>query len=232
MQSAYSLALPDLDHERSNAMLRMVLRNRITTNDAIRRIILPKLAPDTVQKMVRKLTKRGFLKRWRLHASKSYLRLGPSAIARWNYPESFARRLGPQKLSYEFGCLSLMVYHTPPLQRLLPEEIPAYFPGLPPSRDLMQWAYYREQVAAGERLVTVRVEFRLGADSIITKLAEQLHNYRRHAEFSALIDQQRLAIHVVAATPEQEEALHYANHRTPLPVELKTAHDPALTLFY
>ena len=83
MNTKLLLPDPDLTDERSNEMLRFVARNQIATNDALNRTVVPEVAAATAQKMISKLIKRGLLKRWKLHASKSYLRLGPSAIARW-----------------------------------------------------------------------------------------------------------------------------------------------------
>ena len=225
------LAKPDLDHARSNSMLEFVIRNQIGTNDALHKIVVPEVAPATAQKLIQRLIKRDLLKRWPLSGCKSYLRLGPSAIARWQYPQSLSRRLGPQVLPYLLGSLSLMTYHKPPLKRLLPHQIIRQFPGFPATRDLHQWAYYRDRSSGVSRLVTVRVEFRVGGETVVQKIADQLHRYRQHSAVDRLIDDQRFLVHVVTATPEQEAALWSASERLLLPVELRTCHDTSLTCF-
>ena len=231
MNTKLLLPEPDLAHERYNAMLRFVARNQIATNDALNRTVVPEVAAATAQKMISKLIKRGLLKRWKLHASKSYLRLGPSAIARWRYPASLSRRLGPQVLPYLLGCLSLTTYSQPPLKRLLTQELEATFPGFPVGRDLLQWAYYRETQVGLDSLVTIRVEYRVGGDAVINKLSEQIHRYRQHECIAALLESRRFHVHVVTATAEQEQALHSSANRLGFTVPLRTCHDPSLTCF-
>lgn len=221
------LSLPDLPHERSNRFIELILRNQLATNDVLHRRVVPDVATDTAQKMIRRLIKRSLLKRWPLHGAFSYLRLGSAAITRWQYPPKYARRLGPQTLAYQLGCLSLMSYSEPPLTRLFPWELEEF--GLPYTRDLHQWAYYREESEGRSRLGTVRVQFRNGGEFVIRKLTEQLHNYRRHQAFSSLLDEQRLIVHVVTATAEQEESIWEAADKSSFPAELRTGHDPGLT---
>lgn len=232
MTNKLKLRLPDLKHQRSNEIISFCLRNHAATNNAIRYQILPDISVSTVQKIVSKLIKRGLLKRYRLHASKSYLRLGQSSIARWGYPASYSRRLGPQVLPYLLGCLSLTTYSKPPLKRLLPSELDSMVPnGFPESRDLNQWAYYRQQENGTETLFTIRVEFRVGGDAVINKLSEQIHRYRQHPSIAKLIADKSFGVHVVTATAEQEEAVHSAAVRLGFPVSLRTSHDPDLTSF-
>jgi len=226
-----ALPRPNLTHERSNEIIWFIVRNLIATNDTLHRELFPDIAKATAQKIIVRLIKKGLLRRWPLHASKSYLRLGPSAIARWQYPESFARRLGPQVLPYQMGCLSLFSKHKPKLERLLPEELSLRLPGFPDTRDLHQWAYYLEDSSVGIRLVSIRVEYRVGGDAVINKIAEQLHRYRQHPCINQLLDHGRFLVHVVTATAEQEMALWDAAERLSFPVELRTASDRSLTLF-
>ncbi len=231
MHSIPILSQPDLLHHRSNEMVRFLLRNHVGTNETIRRVVVPEVQKPTAQKLIVRLIKRGLLKRWPLHASKSYLRLGSAAIARWQYPQSYSRRLGPQVLPYQLGCLSLMANSQPSIQRLLPEELAQAFPDFPNTRDLHQWAYYLDSSGPASKLVTVRVEYRVGGEAVINKVAEQLHRYRQHPCVNRLLDEQRFIVHVVTATAEQEMALWDAADRLRFPAILRTAHDKSLTLF-
>lgn len=226
------LSKPDLKHQRSNRIIEFVLRNHTATNEAIRREILPDVSVSTAQKIISKLIKRGLLKRYRLHSSKSYVRLGPSAMARWSYPPTYSKRLGPQVLPYLMGCLSLATYSTPKVERLLPEELDSIVPGgFPKTRDLNQWAYYQTGDGGHDLLFTIRIEFRVGGDAVINKLSEQIHRYRQHSCIAKLIADGTFGVHVVTATAEQEEAVHSAAVRIGFPVLLRTSHDPDLTCF-
>lgn len=212
-------------------MIRFVLRNHVATNNTLHREVFPDVGTATAQKLILRVIKRGLLKRWPLHASRSYLRLGPTAIARWQYPESYSRRLGPQVMQYQLGCLSLFSKSEPKVPRLLPQELDQLVPGFPQTRDLRQWAFYSDSSTGVDRLATVRIEFRVGGDAVINRLAEQIHSYRKHPCINQLIDQRRFIAHVVTATPEQESALWDAAERCCFPIELRTAHDKSLTLF-
>lgn len=223
--------IPDLTHERSNAMLRRAIRNKVETNRTLHHALFAGLGEATVQKLIRRMTDRGLLKRWRYDGSKSYLRLGQAAIARWGFAGEYYRRLGPQKLPYELGCLSLMTYHDPPLIRLLPHELVTHFAGFPVTKDVQQWAYYRVKSGDGPALATVRVEFRQGGDSVVAKLGKQLHSYRKHQAFDQLYAEGRLILHVVTATADQEAALQAAAENGLPNIELRTSHDPSLTRF-
>lgn len=222
---------PDLAHERSNAILRFVARNQIATNQTLHQVLFPTVTKTTAQKLIVRLINRGLLKRWPLHASKSYLRLGASAIARWRYPASLSRRLGPQVLPYLLGTLSLMSHSYPSHERLLASELEEHFPGFPKSRDLHQWAYYRDNKDEHNQLATVRVEYRVGGEIVIAKVMEQFHRYRQYECFNRLLEEGRLILHVVTATVEQERSLWEAADRLGFPAQLRTAHDNSLTLF-
>jgi len=186
---------------------------------------------ETGQKIVRRMLHRGLLKRWRLKGSKSYLRLGAAAIARWQYSESLSRRLGPQALPYAFGSLSLFTHHSPSIVRLLPHELIQLFPGFPPVNGFQQWAYYRDGSGPQDRLFAVRVEYRIGGKSVVKKLASHIHLYRNHSALNQLIDEGRFGFHIVTATKEQEQAVSNAADQFGFPVELRTAHDLSLTMF-
>lgn len=223
--------MPDLAHARSNRIIELGLRDHVITNESIHRRVLPEVAAATAQKIISKLIKRGLLKRWPLHGSRSYLRLGSSAIARWQYPASYSRRLGPQVLPYLMGCLSLTTYGTSPPVRLLPCELEQAFPEFPTTRDVQQWAYYQELSESETKLATIRVEFRVGGDVVVNKIAEQLHRLRNHPTLNQVLDSNRMIVHVVTATAEQEEAIWNSVSRIPLPAEIRTCHDPRLTCF-
>lgn len=220
--------LPDLKHPRTNDSIYFTLRNHIATNDVLHRTIFPEVSVATAQKLISKMLKRGLLKRWPLYGSKSYLRLGPAAIARWGYPSILARRPGPQVLPYLWGCLSLCTKSDPPLSRLMPHELEVHCPGFPSSRDLQQWAFYRD---ASNRLGMIRVEYRASAAAVVSKLAEQIHRYRQHQRISELIRSGQFFVHIIAATAEQESAIWAEADRAGLSVEIQTCHDPSLTMF-
>ena len=222
---------PDLAHERSNNMIKFLLRNYVGTNDSIHRMELSDVQKPTAQKLIVRLINRGLLRRWPLHSSKSYLRLGQAAIARWQYPKKFSSRLGPQILPYHLGCLSLTTLKRESPKRLLPSEIEEYFPGFPETNDLQRWAYYRDCSTGIDRLAMIRVEYRIGGDAVINKVAEQFHQYRQHPCINELIDAGRFMLHVVTATPQQEEALWDAAERLCFPAPLETSSDFGLTMF-
>lgn len=231
MQTITPFPKPDLAHERSNEMIRSAARNLVVTNESLHSEVVPEVTKATAQKLIVRLIKRGLLKRWPLHASKSYLRLGPAAVARWQYPTSLSRRLGPQVLPYQLGCLSLTSRSQPPIQRLLPEELEEQFPGFPNTRDLQQWAYYLDSSSGVPKLVTIRVEYRVGGEIVVNKLAEQIHRYRAHRQINELLNTERFLFHVVTATVQQEESLWDAAEQLGFPAQLRTAHDHSLTLF-
>lgn len=225
------LPTPDLAHERSNASIRFVARNQIATNDTLHRIVFPEVSTATAQKLISKMIKRGLLKRCFFYGSKSYLRLGPAAIARWRYPQALARRPGPQVFPYLWGALSLCSKSKPPLVRLFPHEVEAIFPGFPSTRDLQQWALYGDEASETPRLGMIRVEFRCSGRTVVEKLAEQLHRYRQHTVVDSMLNRQQLFVHVVTATAEQEASIWEAAEAVGLAIELRTCHDPSLTLF-
>ncbi|MEQ8849004.1 hypothetical protein [Botrimarina sp.] len=231
MNSSYRYKRPDLAHERSNDSIHFVLRNQIATNQTLHQAIFPEVSVATSQKIISKMIKRGLLKRWFYYGTKSLVRLGPTAIARWGYPPVLARRPGPQVLPYLWGCLSLCTKSKPPLLRLLPEELEARFPGFPTSRDLQQWAFYCDASDETSKLGMIRVEFRTSGAIVIAKLCEQLHRYRTHEAINELFRSKRIFIHIVTATPEQESSLWEEAQRQGLGVELRTCHDPSLTMF-
>ena len=232
MTTTSPIPYPDLDHERSNEIIHFVLRNHVATTDAIRyRVLPPGVTKNYCQKLVRKLVKRSLLKRWPLHAQYTYLRIGSRSVERWQYEESYYRRLGPQKLPYELGCLWLMAYHEPPLTRLFPHERATLFPDFPDSSDLRQWAYYEDSSEGEPKLATLRVEYRVGGDAVITKLNAQLYKYRKYPLIDRLLDSSRFVVHIVTATQEQENAIWNAYDRIGVPAELRVNHVPSLTMF-
>ncbi|WP_168205460.1 hypothetical protein [Bythopirellula goksoeyrii] len=159
------------------------------------------------------------------------MRLGQAAIARWQYPKKYSRRLGPQILPYHLGCLSLTTLKKETPKRLLPSELEAYFPGFPQTNELQQWAYYLDSSTGVDRLATIRVEYRVGGFAVINRVAEQFHSYRQHDCINELLDSGRFILHVVTATPQQEESLWDAAEHLAFPAPLETSHDTSLTMF-
>lgn len=201
------------------------------TNRSLYQKLWPEVGEATAEQLVQRMVKRGLLKRWPLHASRTYLRLGSAAIERWQYPHSYYRRLGPQILPYVWGCHSLTAYKKPAPVRLLPAELEEFIPDFPMERDLRQWAYYRDTENGVDSLVTIRVEYRVGGEAVIKRAAEHFHRYRRHPVLDDLLEQGRFQLHVITATAEQEESLWDAADKQGFRVPLRIDRDPSLTLF-
>ena len=216
---------PDLDVRRDNRLLMHTFRNFIAMPFVIHNLFFNGLSQDACRKVINRLEKNGYLVRYPLIGSQTYLRLGPKAVSRWQFPRSRSHKLGGQRLPYELGCMYYTCIEGQPRKRLLPHELKKHHSWFPDS--LQQSAYLQD----GEQLATIRVEPRCTPERVISKLGEQLYRYSEIPEFRTLIDCDGFYFVVVMASEAQADAVAHQAIEQQLAVDVRTAVYPELMHF-
>ena len=118
-------------NERDRLILDHVTRYRLTTLDAIGRVVLPGLSRNAVSKIANRLCDAGLLRKFRLLYPMNYFVLGELAVRSLGIGIHRAKPLGSQSLPQEFALLAFATLGTHQHLRLNAAEVKRRCPWLP-----------------------------------------------------------------------------------------------------
>jgi hypothetical protein len=151
-------------------ILEHVARHRLTTNEVVRRVVVPGLSQNATAKLLTRLCSGDYLARYVLLHPQCYYTLGRVAAQQLGLSTYRCDALGPQALPTEFALLVHANLGQQHRLRLLNHEVRARYPWLPP---LLAKAPHC-LLPADEALELVRVDLGGSADHLARKCVHDL----------------------------------------------------------
>ncbi len=192
-------------NERDRLILVHVTRYRLTTLDAIRRVVLPGLSRNAVSKIANRLCDAGLLRKHRLLYPMNYFVLGELAVRSLGIGVHRAKPLGSQSLPQEFALLAFATLGTHQHLRLNAAEVKRRCPWLP-----FSFAAAPHCLDEANVLELVRVDLGGPADHVARKCAANLTERCRVPEFLTLVAAGQFRLVIITATTEKVAAIHRA----------------------
>ena len=192
-------------NERDRAILDHVTRYRLTTLDAIRRVVLPGLSRNAVGKIANRLCDAGLLRKHRLLYPMNYFVLGELAVRSLGIGIHRAKPLGSQSLPQEFALLAFATLGTHQHLRLNAAEVKRRCPWLP-----FSFAAAPHCLDEANVLELVRVDLGGPAGHVARKCAADLTERCRIREFSPLVAARQFRLVVITATSGKATAIQRA----------------------
>ena len=198
--------------DRDRLILEHVARYRLTTLEAIQRVVLLGLSRNAVSKIVNRLCDAGLLQKHTLQYPTNYFLLGELAVRNFGLGSHRATPLGPQSLPHEFAVLAFATLGTQQHLRLNAVEVKRRCPCL-----LLSLAAAPHCLDAANVLELVRVDLGGPADHVARKCVADVAERCRIPEFLALVTSGQFRLVIITATTEKVAAIQRAlnNHLWP-----------------
>ena len=199
-------------NERDRLILDHVARYRLTTLEAIRRVVLRGLSRNAVSKIVNRLCDARLLRKLPLLYPMNYFVLGELAVRSLGIGIHRAESLGPQSLPQEFAMLAFATLGTHQHLRLNAAEVKRRCPWLPLSHATAPHCLDEANV-----LELVRVDLGGPADHVARKCAADLSERCRIPEFLSVVTASQFRLVVITSTTEKVAAIQRAlsHHQWP-----------------
>ena len=198
--------------DRDRLILEHVARYRLTTLEAIQRVVLPGLSRNAVNKIANRLCNVGLLRKHTLLYPTNYFVLGELSVRSLGIGAHRATPLGPQSLPQEFALLSFATLGTNPHLRLNPVEVKRRCPWLPLSLAMAPHCIDQANV-----LELVRVDLGGPADHVARKCAVDLTQRCRIPDFLSIVAARQFRLVVITSTTGKVTAIQRAlsHHQWP-----------------
>ncbi|MEZ5940294.1 MAG: hypothetical protein R3C18_02805 [Planctomycetaceae bacterium] len=201
---------------RNRRLLEHVARYRLTTVEALCRVVIPGLSANAVSKTVNRICDSGLLKKFTLIHPTRYYILSEAGAKALGVGIHRCAPLGPQSLPMEYAVLAYATLGKEGRQRLTLEEVQHLCPWLPtPLAQAHHCFDERQQV-----LELVRTDLGGPADHVARKSFADLTARRRIPEFNQLIQANRFRLVVITATKEKSSAIKRSLDRHDWPAGL------------
>jgi hypothetical protein len=201
---------------RDREIVEHIARYRITIIEVLCRRVLPGLSPNAVSKVVNRLCKTGFLRKYTLLHPTKYFVLGELGVKWLSINSDRAGPLGPQSLPLEYGVLVYATLGEHTHTRLTQVEVLHKHPWL--TATLASGPHCRDE--QDKILELIRVDLGGPADHVARKCAADLNRRRRLRDFLPLVAQSRFRLVVITATKEKAAAVRQALERHDWPTGL------------
>ena len=201
-----------IPNDRDRLILEHVARYRLTTLEAIRRVVLRGLSRNAVNKLANRLCDAGLLQKHTLLYPVKYFMLGELAIRNFGFGIHRAGVLGSQSLQQEFALLAFATLGTHQHLRLNAAEVKRRCPWLPLAFTVAPHCIDETNV-----LELVRVDLGGPANHVARKCAADLTERCRFQEFRTLVTAGQFRLVIITATTEKVTAIKRAlsNHLWP-----------------
>ena len=193
--------------DRDRLILEHVARFRLTTLEAIQRVVLRGVSRNAVNKIANRLCHAGLLRKHTLLYPMNYFVLGELAVRSLGVGSHRATPLGSQSLPQEFALLAFATLSTHQHLRLNAAEVKRRCPWLSLSLTAAPHCIDQSNV-----LELVRVDLGGPADHVARKCAADLTERCRIPEFLALVAAGQFRLVVITSTAEKVAAIQRALH--------------------
>ena len=194
--------------DRDRLILEHVARYRLTTLEAIQRVVLRGLSRNAVNKIANRLCDVGLLGKHTLLYPMNYFVLGELAVRSLGIGMHRAKPLGSQSLPQEFAMLAFATLGAHQHLRLNAAEVKRRCPWLP-----LSLAMAPHCIDQADVLELVRVDLGGPADHVARKCAVDLTERCRIPEFVALVAARQFRLVVITSTTDKVTAIQRAlNH--------------------
>lgn len=192
---------------RHRAVLKHVARYRMTIVEALGRTVLPGLSANAITKIVNRLCRSGYLKKYPLLHPVKYFVLGKSGIKLFDPKRSDdPTPLGPQSLPLEYAILVYATLGKRLRIRQTPEEVLAQCPWL--GKALAKSPHCKDEQSGVLELI--RVDLGGAADHVARKCVADLVIRQRIRDFRRFAAEGGLRLVVITATQEKAAAVRQA----------------------
>lgn len=194
---------------RNRCVLDHVARYRLTTVEALGRVVMPGLSANTISKSVNRICDSGLLKKLTLIHPMRYYILSEAGAKTLGVGIHRCIPLGPQSLPMEYAVLAYAALGREGRKRLTLEEVQQLCPWLPTPLAQAHHCFDERQHV----LELVRIDLGGPADHVARKTFADLTARRRIPEFHQLIQANRFRLVVITATKEKSAAIKRALDR-------------------
>jgi len=201
-----------MPNDRDRLILEHVVRYRLTTLEAIQRVVLRGISRNAVNKLANRLCDAGLLQKHTLRYPMNCFVLGELAVRSFGIGIHRADSLGPQSLPQEFALLAFATLGMHQHLRLTAAELKRRCPWLPFSFTAAPHCLDEANV-----LELVRVDLGGPAHHVARKCAADLTERCRVQEFLMLVTAGQFRLVIITATTEKVTAIQRAltNHLWP-----------------
>ena len=199
--------------ERDKAILRHVIRYRMTTHRVLHREFFAEQGGDAVTSTLRRLRKAELIESDDLEPPRRvYYHLTAKAASSYGLPASYGKSLGEQALPTRYGVLSFCCSETGSRHLMTAEEFEEEFPecyssGLPVE------PYYLDSENGAPRLALISVDLGADAGRIIRKCRKFFGERMKHEAFRELIQEDAFSVTILTANPRKKDAILAAKKR-------------------
>lgn len=201
-----------IPNDRDRLILEHVARYRMTTLEAIQRVVLRGLSRNAVKKLANRLCDAGLLQKHTLLYPVKYFVLGELAVRNFGIGIHRAESLGPQSLQQEYAMLAFATLGTHQHLRLNAAEVKRRCPWLP-----LVFTAAPHCIDEANVLELVRVDLGGPANHVARKCLADLTERCRVQEFRTLVTAGQFRLVIITATTEKVTAIQRAltNHLWP-----------------
>jgi hypothetical protein len=191
--------------ERDLLILEHVARYRMTTLEAIQRVVLRGLSRNAVNKITNRLCSRGLLRKYTLLYPENYFVLSELSVRNFGLGIQRSTPLGPQSLPQEFAMLAFATLGHQQHLRLNALEVRKRCPWLPLSLSAAPYCMDPSGI-----LELVRVDLGGPADHVARKCAADVNERCRIPEFPAAVAAGQFRLVVITSTASKVDAIRRA----------------------
>lgn len=189
-------------NERGREILAHVARFRLTTLEAIEKVVLPELSRNAISKIVTRLCERRALNKFTLLHPMKYFVVGDRTARTLGLSSHRSAPLGPQSLPQEYAVLAFASLGTKRHVRLTQSELQKRWSWL--TGPLASATYCLDQDGV---LELTRVDLGGPADHVARKCADDLGKRCRIPEFLELLKANRFRLVVITSTSGKVTAI-------------------------
>lgn len=201
---------------RERLVLEHVARHRLTTNEVVRRVVVPGLSQNATAKLLARLCNREYLSRYLLLYPTCYYTLGRLAAQQLGLNLDRCEALGPQALPTEFALLMHAMLGQQNRLRLTHDEVRRLYPWLPAALAKAPHCL----LPAANALELVRVDLGASADHLARKCVRDLDERQKLSPFRTQLAKGLFRLAVVTGTRAKAAAIRDALDRQGLSPQL------------
>ncbi len=208
MTTEFNKSLPRLSR-RQRKIIEQVVRDRLTTNEAVQRLFFDDRHPTSVTRATAELCALGWLTAFPLVYPTKYFRLGKRAASAFGLTVHSTYPLGPHSLPTEYAVLRYTSSNHTDVRRLMTSEIVRQHPW-----HKAAWLYaphcLRSRLDAMDLTELIRVDLGGPADHIARKCQAEINARLTTDAFRALLGERTFQLVVITGSTEKASQIDAA----------------------
>lgn len=178
--------------KRDRAILQLVRRYRVVTNEMVQRQLFQAHQSNAVTKVTSRLVEAGWLQRHRYLEGRLYFAAGKKLCQWHGMPISRVRALGVQSLAITMAIAECCLLSNSRLEYLSSEELAGAWQWIPQKMRSMNYAVLKREQAT-DQLMMLRVDLGGSARHVTNKCLQDWRSRQNVNGFRSLMEERRLA---------------------------------------